>query len=96
LALFLPDDSKRTGQCSRQLGGVFYTFAIPSCSDAHLLERRQLVEPGKGLVIAASRFSIRIHRKCEVSYRIPHLIIHDNKQHRQLVQRRCVVDGNRI
>src|SRR5262245_35135647 len=68
-----------------QGGGVVDTLAIAARRDANLLECREAIETREGRVIAFRGAAIGIHRGREVAYRVPHRVVHDHEENRQIM-----------
>ena len=81
---------ERAGQC----GGIFDALAIAARRDADLLECREAIEAHERRLVALGGAAARVHRGREMAHGIPHRIVHDDEENRQLVQGSSMVDGD--
>src|SRR5262245_31983641 len=80
------------GQC----GGVFDALAIAARRDADLLECREAIESHERRLIALRGATAWVHRGREMAHGVPHGVVHDDEEDRQVVQGSSMVDGGWI
>jgi hypothetical protein len=96
LTLLAPHNGSGALEGVRQCCGVFNALAIAARRDADLLERRETIEAHERRRIAFRGATPWVHRGRKMAHRVPHRIVHDDEENRQVVQGSSMVDGGWI
>ena len=96
LPLFVRHNGNGTLEGVGQGGGVFDALAIAACRDADLLECREAIESNERRLIALRGAPAWVHRGRKMAHGVPHRIVHDDEENRQVVQGSSMVDGGWI